>query len=350
MRDSPSERVKKDLSSQVLERDQRSVDQENQYLEPAAFCRLSQSDPDGEAAVFAALAHESGRGSFHKCLSWARRLGADEKKELFTILVRHLKPYHSLPRAFEFVTVNFECVMSASCYAQFKRHRMGTMTVQDYDPALGITIPPSVEAVKLADRLLEIAGESEEAAKKIAETTPAAAPYILTNAHRRRVLFQANLRELNHFMRLRLDSHAQWDIRALAGRMAEQVQKKHGIETEFEDDGQPKPLGKDIRALLFRDVRELLFNVIKHAQAHKAIVSLERMEDHICVTVEDDGVGFDPVEVTAMAANRAEFGLFSIRERLEQMGGRIVIESEPGCGSKILMTAPLKNASARGNE
>jgi len=227
--DSPSGWEETAFSTQAQESGRRHVDQGDEYLEPAAPCRLIKSDPDGEDAVFAALAHESGRGSFAECLQWARHLATEQKKELFIMLVRHLEPYHSLPRAFEFVTVGFECVMSASCYAQFKRHRMGTMTVQDYDPALGITIPPSVEAVKLADRLREIAGESEEAAKKIAEHAPAAAPYILTNAHRRRVLFQANLRELNHFMRLRLDSHAQWDIRTLAGRMAEQVQKQYPL-------------------------------------------------------------------------------------------------------------------------
>jgi signal transduction histidine kinase len=61
--------------------------------------------------------------------------------------------------------------------------------------------------------------------------------------------------------------------------------------------------------------------------------------------VEDDGIGFDPAEVTSMATKRAEFGLFSIRERLEQLGGLIKIDSEPGRGSKITMTAPLKDNS-----
>jgi PAS domain S-box-containing protein len=129
---------------------------------------------------------------------------------------------------------------------------------------------------------------------------------------------------------------------AVAEWLTDQIQEKHRIKTEFEDDGQQKPLDDDIRVLLFRNVRELLINVIKHAEAKKVRVSIRRDNEYINVRVEDDGVGFDPVEVTSMAAKRAEFGLFSVRERLEQLGGMIEIDSEPGNGSKITMKAPLK--------
>lgn len=130
---------------------------------------------------------------------------------------------------------------------------------------------------------------------------------------------------------------------AVAEWLTDQIQEKHGIRTEFVDDGYLKPLDDDIRVLLFRNVRELLINVVKHAQANKVRVSIRKVKDNIRVSVEDDGVGFDLVEVTSMAAKRAEFGLFSIRERLEQLGGMIEIDSKPGRGSKITMTAPLKN-------
>ncbi len=130
---------------------------------------------------------------------------------------------------------------------------------------------------------------------------------------------------------------------AVAEWLTDQIQEKHSIKTEFVDDGHQKPLDDDIRVLLFRNVRELLINVVKHAQANKVSVSIHKVKDNIRVSVEDDGVGFDPVEVTSMAAKRAEFGLFSIRERLEQLGGLIEIDSRRSYGSKITMTAPLKN-------
>ncbi len=133
---------------------------------------------------------------------------------------------------------------------------------------------------------------------------------------------------------------------AVAEWLTDQVQEKHGIETEFQDDGQAKPLDEDIRALLFRNVREVLINIIKHAQARRVKVAVGKADKSICVSVEDDGVGFDPVEVAATAVKKAEFGLFSIRKRLEQLGGRVEIESKPGRGTKITMTAPLKYKQA----
>ncbi len=134
---------------------------------------------------------------------------------------------------------------------------------------------------------------------------------------------------------------------AVAEWLNEQVRDKHGIATEFGDDGQPKPLDEDVRVLLFRNVRELLINVIKYANADKVKVHIRRIDDSIEVTVEDNGIGFDPMEARAMAAKRAEFGLFSIREGLEEMGGRFEIESKPGAGCKATMTTPLKQKGDR---
>ncbi|MGA2172958.1 MAG: PAS domain-containing protein [Sedimentisphaerales bacterium] len=129
---------------------------------------------------------------------------------------------------------------------------------------------------------------------------------------------------------------------AVAEWLNEQVRDKHGIAVEFADDGLPKPLDDDVRVLLFRNVRELLINIIKHARAGKAKVCVRRTDGSIEVTVEDNGIGFDPMEIRSMTAKRTEFGLFSVRESLEELGGRFDIESKPGAGCKATMTAPLK--------
>jgi signal transduction histidine kinase len=89
-------------------------------------------------------------------------------------------------------------------------------------------------------------------------------------------------------------------------------------------------------------VRELLNNVLEHAGAHKVKISIRKVGHQIYVSVEDDGVGFDPVEVAVRAAREAEFGLFGIRQHLECLGGHLEIESKPGHGCKVTMTAPLK--------
>jgi signal transduction histidine kinase len=132
---------------------------------------------------------------------------------------------------------------------------------------------------------------------------------------------------------------------AVAAWLVDQIQEKHGITTEFEEDKQPKPLDDDVRVLLFRDVRELLINVVKHANAKKVKVSIRKVGSEMYVSVEDDGRGFDTKKVAATAAKKGGFGLFSIRERLEQLGGHLEIESAPGCGTKATLIAPLKQKS-----
>ncbi len=124
--------------------------------------------------------------------------------------------------------------------------------------------------------------------------------------------------------------------------LAEEIEAKHHISTIFEDDKQAKPLDDDVRTILFRNVRELLINVVKHAKAHKMRVSVRKIGSQIQVDVQNDGVGFNPTEALAEAARKDKFGLFSVKERLEQIGGRFQIESEPGHGCIVTMTAPLK--------
>jgi len=133
---------------------------------------------------------------------------------------------------------------------------------------------------------------------------------------------------------------------AVAAWLAEEIEQKYGIVTELVVDRKQKPLDDDIRTFLFRDVRELLINVVKHSQATKVKVSIRRVGNQINIGVEDNGIGFIPADVTAKAVRNGGFGLFSIQERLEELGGCLEIMSEPGRGCKIMMKAPLKQKSA----
>jgi thymidylate synthase ThyX len=135
--------------------------------------------------------------------------------------MRHLAPHDPVLREYEHVDLVYELVVSASCFAQLKRHRMATLTPLDYDPALGVTIPESFVGAGLLGRFRELAARSEEVSRRIARIAPAAAAYPLLNAHRRRVLLKLNARELVHLSRLRQDGHAQWDIRRVSGRMVD---------------------------------------------------------------------------------------------------------------------------------
>ncbi len=124
--------------------------------------------------------------------------------------------------------------------------------------------------------------------------------------------------------------------------LATKIQAEHGLATVFEDDGKDKPLDEEMKTFLFKAVRELLINTVKHAKTSEVRVSIRRDEGNIIVCVEDDGVGFEPVKGTNDFGRPSGFGLFSIRERLDYLGGDFKIESKLGHGTKVVLTAPLR--------
>ena len=107
-------------------------------------------------------------------------------------------------------------------------------------------------------------------------------------------------------------------FKAAVEALAEGFQKTHKIPISVEDDGRPKQLDDDTRYLLFRCVRELLMNIVKHSQANRVKISITRNNDIVNVSVEDNGIGFDPATV---AGKDSGFGLFTIRRRLKHAEG-----------------------------
>ena len=130
---------------------------------------------------------------------------------------------------------------------------------------------------------------------------------------------------------------------ALEEWLSEKIRQKHNIETEFEDDGLPKPLDDDVRTVLFRNARELTANLLEHDGTTKIRVSVRRIGGSLRIDVEGFDSGFDTAEISVSASKRAESGLLGIRERLEQLGGTIQISSQDG-DTRISMTAPLKQS------
>jgi PAS domain S-box-containing protein len=124
--------------------------------------------------------------------------------------------------------------------------------------------------------------------------------------------------------------------------LVERIQRQYGLLSHFEHDRQPKPLDDDVSVLLFQAVRELLANVAKHAQARNVKVSLRREDSNIKITVEDDGNGFDVSDVVSHWSKSEGFGLFSLHERLNHLGGHLEVHSEPGHGTCATVAAPLK--------
>ncbi len=95
-----------------------------------------------------------------------------------------------------------------------------------------------------------------------------------------------------------------------------------------------------MQTILFRNVRELIVNVVKHARADKVSVRLEDRNTSIRIIVEDDGIGFDPSAVKQAGTKIGGFGLFSIEELMADLGGSLRIVSEPGKGCTAILSAP----------
>jgi len=124
--------------------------------------------------------------------------------------------------------------------------------------------------------------------------------------------------------------------------LARWMETKHELQVQISvDEGIPQ-LTEDLRVLLFESVRELLFNVVKHAGVAVASVRvLRNAGNEISIEVSDAGPGFDPRELPPAGAMGGGFGLFSIRERLELMGGVLEIDSAPGRGARFILSVPL---------
>ncbi len=187
---------------------------------------LTEATPDGDDRILAALLHTSTAMSYGLCLKRVRWLTPAEKIKVIKAALRHMEFHDFPPREFEYADLTFSLTISSSCFAQLKRHRMATLTAQDYDPALGVTAPPSIEAVGAGREFRELIGRTDETYGTLLPKAGPAAAYLLTNAHRRRVLLKVNIRELYHISRLREDPTAQWEIREIAGLMSNLARKE----------------------------------------------------------------------------------------------------------------------------
>ena len=121
--------------------------------------------------------------------------------------------------------------------------------------------------------------------------------------------------------------------------LGERVAGLKGIQFEIASDRLPKPLSEDAETILYRVTEELLVNAAKHSQARKIGLSVQRVDDFVCVTVEDDGVGFDAASIEPQLAG---LGLPGVRQLLEHLDGRLEIDSTPGSGSRISVIVPVR--------
>jgi PAS domain S-box-containing protein len=130
--------------------------------------------------------------------------------------------------------------------------------------------------------------------------------------------------------------------------LASQMKKQYGLQVELKADESYANPDEDLRVLVFNCIRELLFNIVKHAGGGKARVVLQRANSNLRVEVRDEGKGFDAAEISWQTLNVPEkdgphsqsFGLSTIYHQLNLFGGQMEIQSEPGKGTLVTITIP----------
>jgi signal transduction histidine kinase len=120
-----------------------------------------------------------------------------------------------------------------------------------------------------------------------------------------------------------------------------------GIQAEVEvDEGAPGHIPPSTEIQLIRIIQEALANVRKHAGACRAVVRLELNDGHLLASVRDDGVGFNLQE--ALGENGSHFGLQTMRERAESVGGQLKVDSAPGVGTRVAVRVSVTSRGGAG--
>jgi PAS domain S-box-containing protein len=121
---------------------------------------------------------------------------------------------------------------------------------------------------------------------------------------------------------------------------------KQGLTVNLKCADETPPLPEDQAVLVFQSVRELLYNVLKHSGVKEVIVNLSLQQDnHLLIEVKDFGCGFSENPEERNEQSPTNFGLFSIRERLEALGGEMVLNSAQKMGTQVLLRIPIDHSS-----
>lgn len=151
---------------------------------------------------------------------------------------------------------------------------------------------------------------------------------------------RANLRESRRVVRaLRPEVLEEATLPVAASRTVEQLADESGILADFVVTGTVVPLQPARETALLRVLQEALANVRRHARATAVTVTLSYMDGLVVLDVQDDGVGFAPARGTTQAVPSG-VGLQSMRERVEDLDGTVVVESTPGAGTTVVVQIP----------
>jgi signal transduction histidine kinase len=138
---------------------------------------------------------------------------------------------------------------------------------------------------------------------------------------------------------------------AAAESLVKRFNDEYGIGFKFSASADKLTLSDTVSIMLYRSLRELMVNVIKHSSAKRCEVDVSEKDGRVIIVVSDDGQGFDLRHTLPNMGVTKGFGLFSIKEHLESYGGSMNITSAPDVGTEVILRVPLsaeKNGGKNG--
>ena len=132
--------------------------------------------------------------------------------------------------------------------------------------------------------------------------------------------------------------------------LGEEMERSYGLRVDIDKEGRVAALAEPARTTIFRAVRELLINVAKHAGTNSAQINCHQSDaGQFSISVTDQGVGFEYQDESSSPARGSGFGLLSVHERIELIGGQMSVDTSPGYGTTVTIVYPAdKNAQERG--
>ncbi|MFO7896404.1 MAG: FAD-dependent thymidylate synthase [Candidatus Cloacimonadales bacterium] len=199
----------------------------------ATTLKLLRTSKNVDDEIIKAMAFEKYGADAVSLEHWVDELDSKKKQNIFDQLFSEMKFYHTVPRAFEMAEFAFEFSVSSCCFGQLKRHRISTILRSQYHPELGYVVPNLLKELKVSDEIKLVLKSVHELYYKLENQQPGLGNYILTNAHKLNIIFKANLRELYHFVRLRSDQHAQWEIRELSQKLEKLIKEQAPLAAKY---------------------------------------------------------------------------------------------------------------------
>ncbi len=187
---------------------------------------VNQSEDDEDVRLIKVYGNEEDVVSsilFQKTSSYFN-ISKPQLSSILETIFEHMDKHFLPPRAFELVSYTFLITLSASAYAQLKRHRMMTVIRGEYNFNDYIVPERLKHESSFFSKYVEKYGKLYKILKDLGLEE-----YMLLNAHRRKVLVHINAREMYHLASLRMDKHAQWEIRNIVRKMVGKIREHHPL-------------------------------------------------------------------------------------------------------------------------